>query len=349
MKHKIKKLFLLTFIVALLLNSGCLSFQSGKNKQIITTTPPTEEKIVPSPIPEEREMPIKEFPPIKVSEVDHLSLATTPILLYQDDKIVSQGTGFYYARKHDENLSVLYLITNYHVLTGSSPTETKEPIGNNIVFQFHTSKDNTGEVRNVKFPLFTKSGKSTWITSSSYPTADLAVIPILPSFYQGAIVNAISAEWTKSSLKVRPSSKVTLIGYPYGFYDEKNALPIWKTGSIASEPEANFGGIPNFLVDVSAFPGMSGSPVFAISYGMYETEEGATTVGGARKFLGIYSSMQMLEENKYLEEIPQEKRPGIKTTKSLELGHVWKADLILETVESIDVKKYQNEILNDLK
>ncbi len=93
---------------------------------------------------------------------------------------------------------------------------------------------------------------------------------------------------------------------------------------------------------------MSGSPVFAISYGMYETEEGNTTVGGIRKFLGIYASMQMVGKEKYLEEIVHGVRLGIVDSESLEIGHVWKADLILETVKSINVQKYQEEVLKNL-
>ena len=78
---------------------------------------------------------------------------------------------------------------------------------------------------------------------------------------------------TRTDLKIRPTSGATLLGYPYGFYDKKHLLPIWKTGHIASEPDVDFEGEPTFLVDVSAFPGMSGSPVLAAGSGVYESEE----------------------------------------------------------------------------
>lgn len=85
----------------------------------------------------------------------------------------------------------------------------------------------------------------------------MAVIPLPISIYQDFKINCISAKWAESNLKVRPTTTITLIGYPYGFYDKKNSLPIWKTGSIASEPEIDFENKPLFLIDVSAFPGMS--------------------------------------------------------------------------------------------
>jgi hypothetical protein len=280
-------------------------------------------------------------------KVDHISLSTTPIFLSKENNIVSQGTGFFYVHQN-EALQILYLITNYHVLSGSSPIESKPPIGDSIYFQLHLSEVESGKVKTVKYPLYAKNRKPIWVKSLSYPDADLAVIPLLPSLYKDCKIYCISAEWAKGDIRLRPATSITLVGYPYGFYDKENALPIWKTGSIASEPDVNFNGKPLFLIDVSAFPGMSGSPVFAISYGTYETETGPTKVGGIQKFLGIYASMQMIGKKKYLEEITQEARIGIVDSESLEIGNVWKADLILETVKNINVKSYEAEILKYL-
>ena len=127
-------------------------------------------------------------------------------------------------------------------------------------------------------------------------------------------------------------------------------LPIWKTGNVASEPEVDFEGNPCFLIDVSAFPGMSGSPVFAISpHGVYEIKNGSIKMGrNLKTFLGIYSSMQMLGKKKYFEEIASAVKYGIIDYESLEIGYVWKTELILETVKSINVEKYREEILKNL-
>ena len=94
---------------------------------------------------------------------------------------------------------------------------------------------------------------------------------------------------------------------------------------------------------------MSGAPTFAISYGAYEMEQGGTTVGGVQKFLGIYASMQMLKENKYLEQLKSIEKPGIVISESLQLGHVWKAELIIEMVKSINVGRYETDILRHLQ
>lgn len=277
--------------------------------------------------------------------VDHISLSTTPITLLKEGKEVSQGTGFFYAREFSKYGDVLFLVTNFHVLTGFSPSEEKEPIGDSIRFQLHKSEEDTGEVEEVEYPLFTEDGDRIWVQNSNYPEADLAVIPILaPSYKNCEEIKCIHKKWSQSNLKIRPTTEVTLVGYPYGFYDQKNALPIWKTGNLASEPKVDFNDKPLNPVDVSAFSGMSGAPVFAVSYGMYETEEETTTPGNVRQFIGIYASMQMIEENKYLEEIKQQKK-GIVDKKSLQIGHVWKSDLIVATIDKIDIERWARRVL----
>jgi hypothetical protein len=280
--------------------------------------------------------------------IDHLSLATTPIILLKGDTELSQGTGFFYTQKFGEK-QVLFLVTNYHVLTGSSPTEKKEPIGDNFIFQLHQTDTEPGNVKTIRFPLFTKNGRPIWIQPKENQNADLAIIPLASALFQDCKIACIAEDWSKLNLRVRPTSAITLIGYPYGFYDKKNSLPVWKTGNVASEPSIDFEGDPYFLIDISAFPGMSGSPVFAISYGSYETEDGTITIGGVRKFLGIYASMQMLKTEKYLEEISQANKAGITLVESLQLGHVWKANLIIQTVNSIIIEQYEEEILGDIE
>jgi hypothetical protein len=260
---------------------------------------------------------------------------------------VSQGTGFFFAHEYAQG-NALFLITNYHVLTGEPPGSSQPPIGNNIEFQLHRSADASADVKPIRLPLFTTEQRPIWISPVKQPDADVAVLPIPVTTYQDCKINCMSPDWSSRDLRVRPTSPITLIGYPYGFYDSTNQLPIWKTGSVASEPDVDFDGKPLFLVDVSAFPGMSGSPVLAISHGTFETEDGNVSTGRMNRFLGIFASMKMREENRYLEELPHSTNLGIRARESLELGHVWKARLITETVESIDVDTYHREILTKL-
>ena len=121
------------------------------------------------------------------------------------------------------------------------------------------------------------------------------LVPVVPALYEDrGQLFTFTEEHTRIDLKVRPTSQATLLGYPYGFFDTRNFLPVWKTGHLATEPSVDFQGEPVFLVDVSAFPGMSGAPVVGVSNGVYESESGAMLTGVQRRLLGIFSAMRMV-------------------------------------------------------
>ncbi len=287
---------------------------------------------------------------------EHLSLVTTPIFLQKNKTVISQGSGFYYIHEPNNAKKLYFLVTNYHVLTGYSPQENMTPKGDQISFYLHNDPNNPGEVLQFSLPLFTDDGVPIWLISQTYPDADVAIIPFssfpfnIVNNIASVTVTGISENWIKEEIKIRPSTTVTLIGYPYGYFDKKNWLPIWKTGSVASEPNIDFEDKPLFVVDVSAFPGMSGSPVFGIFEGSYETLNGGRTITNQRihTFLGIHASIQMRSEKKYLEEIPFSSKKGLVISESLELAHVWKTKIITEIIDQFDANKYQKDIVNQL-
>ncbi|GGF40794.1 S1 family peptidase [Echinicola rosea] len=281
--------------------------------------------------------------------MEDASLITTPIKLLKGNELVSQGTGFYVYHECDSK-QIIFLVTNYHVLTGSAPLEKKAPIGDNISFNIHISKDNPEKVKEFRFPLYTSENKPVWLVNEDNKEADLAIIPMPTQVYQEAeIVNCINEKWAKNKLKVRTTTRTSVVGYPYGYYDKKNSLPIWKTGSIASEPDVDFDGKKLIVLDISAFPGMSGAPVFARAQGMYETIDGGMQGGVINKFIGVYASMQMLTKNKFLEQLVNQTPVGIKDQESLQLGHVWKASLIFDVLNKFDIEDYTDNILKQLK
>ncbi len=279
--------------------------------------------------------------------LDHLSFCTTYIILKEGDKEISQGTGFYYCHVKNDKTFV-YLITNHHVITGFPPEDKNDPKGDNITFYLHKSKDNLKDIKEIVMPLYIFD-KPLWINPSSYPKADLAIIPLNNNQVHDCFPQCITSKFIEVPYILRPATPLTLIGYPYGLYDQSNYLPIWKTGTFASEPSIDFEGQPLFIADVSAFPGMSGSPVFAIATGMYEKEEGIVTSGWVKKFLGIYASNYLWAENIFLEELITNNKKGIKHEESLQLGNVWKAKIIEETINKIDIQDYIKNIEDYLK
>lgn len=53
-----------------------------------------------------------------------------------------------------------------------------------------------------------------------------------------------------------------MVGYPNGIWDENNNKPIFRKGITATHPKFDYEGRKEFLIDLSCFPGSSGSPVF---------------------------------------------------------------------------------------
>jgi hypothetical protein len=58
-----------------------------------------------------------------------------------------------------------------------------------------------------------------------------------------------------------------VLGYPLGL-DGGPKLPIWKRGSIATEPHYDLEGLPKILIDTATRRGMSGAPTIAVRRGL---------------------------------------------------------------------------------
>ena len=63
------------------------------------------------------------------------------------------------------------------------------------------------------------------------------------------------------TVQTYPGQLVHAIGYPLGWKDRANKLPVWKAGHVASEPEEQFDSEPRILIDITGRLGLSGAPV----------------------------------------------------------------------------------------
>lgn len=252
--------------------------------------------------------------------VEAASLMTTPVYLINGSKQVSQGTGFFFGTKNPAGvIDTVFLVTNYHVVTGNSPGSSAPGQGDRVVFYLHKDKDDPSAVKQVALPLYSTAGAPLWEQSTEHPDADVVLLPLPKAAFEGIAMYVFVDDHTRTDIRIRPTSGATLLGYPYGFSDSTNRLPVWKTGHVASEPQVDFQGKPAFLVDVSAFPGMSGSPVLAVANGVYEDEQEVMRTGRVLRLLGVFSAVPVIRSQ----------TPGQNDT-SLQLGYVWKAALIAE-------------------
>ena len=237
-------------------------------------------------------------------------------------------------------------MTNYHVVTGNEPQSRTPAQGDRLQFYLHTSREDPTSYFTVTIPLYTKTGEPIWISSGQFPEADVVLVPIVPELYsERGHLFVFSESHTMIDMKVRPSTQATLLGYPYGFFDTKNFLPVWKTGHLASEPAVDFQGEPVFLVDVSAFPGMSGAPVVAVSNGVYENEAGDMMTGVQRKLLGVFSAMRMVKTRPAVDSSGMAVEASTPSPgDSLQLGYVWKAGLINDIARGFNKADWEARI-----
>lgn len=244
------------------------------------------------------------------ADTDTLSLVTTPVFLKNGEKIVSQGTGFYF-RDDDQ----LFLVTAYHVLTGRSPAEKKDPLGNAISFYCHMDSSRPQNVRWINLPIAGKEGAR--LVRPSRNNADLAAIALQPAEYASCDIMAITRDWITAPLESAPGSAVFVVGYPYGYSDTVNSLPVWKTGNLATSAAIDFEGLPLVLLDISIYPGMSGAPAIQLT----RSAQGVTET----RLIGVFTGIVERKNDRIGSNLSAD---GKYAMESLELAQVWKGDLL---------------------
>jgi len=133
-----------------------------------------------------------------------------------------------------------------------------------------------------------------------------------------------SEQW----MMLSPFEDVVMVGFPNGFWDESNNLPISRRGITATHPKLNHMGKQEFLVDLPVFPGTSGAPVFAYSYGLDFLPTGGVAHGGKCLFLGILYAVLKYRTDKpgtVIEYIPTYNKPMVTYKLVSNLGAVIKS------------------------
>lgn len=258
------------------------------------------------------------------------SLAThfLRMIPYGSENVMSTGTGFLYEYGED-----IYLITNGHVVTRTNPQQTDRiissaafPIKINTKARFESTElpGALGLTDFFEISLYEDDDfkNPTWyIHPDKGYLIDVIAIPLerkekIPSHIRLFPINKYDFD-TEFSPKV--ADDVFIIGYPFDISGGLD-LPIWKRGSIASEPIIDIDNLPKMFVDTASRPGMSGSPVIMQRTGIHgfygEKRSGKEIIGTISNFIGIYSG-----------------RIGAENEFKAQLGIVWKENVINEIIE----------------
>jgi hypothetical protein len=225
--------------------------------------------------------------------VEHALVRSTVRLLAgpENGQPSSVGTGFFYKAVHPEKgLAKILILTNKHVVRGADVIRfvlsSAVSVGN---------LDEQHQPKGRKDHMFVLP-----LANNTYPHPDPAIdlVGIDITIPYGQVLQAgeqlrsmcIDSSWLPEAEHkpiMRDVEQLLVIGYPMGLWDSHNNMPVARLGTTATHPLALYQGKRDFLVDVAAFQGSSGSPVFTYEAPMYRGVDGSYTPGTKVQFVGI--------------------------------------------------------------
>jgi hypothetical protein len=280
------------------------------------------------------------------SVAEQLLFSTVRIESINSDGIPQVGTGliFSYETKGEEEHSLTsitqYIVTCKHVVENCN--------SGRLTFLTGKTEREAELGKTVRYVNNTNFGE-TWFGNSN-KNIDIAIFPINDLFlffsmkgesiFYRAIRNDMIPD--ENSLKeIDALEEVIFIGYPWGLWDEKNFLPVFRKGITASPITVDFEGDKKFLIDASVFPGSSGSPVFLFNQGAHNPKSGGIRMGTRLKFLGIVSESYRRELKGKIEYFTEKTKHNKKgeiipvpiTSQFLNIGIVFKSSAIIDTIQ----------------
>ena len=223
----------------------------------------------------------------------------------------SVGTAFIFRVDVNDgsDKSLLLLLSNKHVFVDPSHQIR-------IIFN---RKDEAGNPKYGNFKEFNQRGFEHIYYAHPDADVDLACINISGIAHPDIFFKHITKEFLQpiDYQKVALASQVIFVGYPVGYYDKVNNLPIARSGVIASMPDVDFCGKGQLVIDAHIFQGSSGSPVFV-------------SVDSKYRLLGVLS--QAVTRSSALRALPASMHPlGIQ--EAVGLGIVIKQRHVQELVD----------------
>ena len=265
-----------------------------RNQDVETKITFSGEAMIPKAV-RKKDAPEQRPESSSVKPVDNPEMYIADFLSYSTVRIENRtqegtltGTGFFYICKVKENpnLTIPLIITNWHVISNAVETT--------LVFTKREGARPSNEM--TRYVTFYPPWER-WIRHPS-SDVDIAALPLQP------VVNMIRNQ-TKSDVFYMPYDssmipsddefrtitqldEVAMIGYPNGYWDVANNQPIFRKGAVATRPSINYMGKREYIVDMSVFPGSSGSPILLLSEGAYyDRRRRGMALGGRIRLLGV--------------------------------------------------------------
>jgi S1-C subfamily serine protease len=234
-----------------------------------------------------------------------LLLAATQISTFDDQRLLTRASGFFFAREDER----LFVVTSRHVVLD----EPSKHFPDRIEIELHLDADNLTRSIGLSMPLY-RDGKSLWRQGEDAGgEIDVAVLEIdrraLP---ETVLLRAFTPTHLQDSLDaIEVGSALLIVGFPLGFHDTLHHLPVVRQAVIASSFGLRFQGQGYFLTDARTHRGTSGAPVVMRDASVHDD------AALPWKLLGVHSARMDM------------KTRDLEQDESLGLNCAWYADILM--------------------
>jgi hypothetical protein len=248
--------------------------------------------------------------PIPSPDAANLAGLATPVEMKFSRGQRTSGSGFFYVElapddkkgqgPHWAAITNIYVVTAKHVI---QPKRLKEVVS--FTFALRLGKGDHVEWDRVQLNS-TELGSRLHLCRNE--SVDVAVVEVTDKMTaemkklinertQVLSYNGVNSDKFpgKSVLQVQPGDDVIVIGYPMGFFDTFNKLPVLKTGLLNTPIGMRFNGLDAFLLDFRYYEGSSGSLIISKPSRIAVTKEGLLQTNSQPDyiFLGVYQGEEV--------------------------------------------------------
>ncbi len=232
-------------------------------------------------------------------------------ILAQETRVpLGEATGFFCEYKNQ-----IFLVTNWHVVSGRHfqtklPLHRSQALPGSLKVHTHISTavvpiSAPSSSTALQLSLVDENGVPNWLEHPLFG-CDVDVIAIavdsqIPDCHKIFRIDLAAELARDTQLAVMDQTFVT--GYPLSATTTPNSLPIYKSGTIASEPRV-FDSQPRIYIDGKTKTGMSGSPVMVKRRSSpYKLDGAVESSVETLDFVGIYSGRDRQERSEFEAEL----------------------------------------------
>ncbi len=196
---------------------------------------------------------------MKLNGLPNILVSVSKVEVLAKERVISTATGFFYKAANGHE----FFVTNRHVVRGIAEQEKlPKAAPDTLSLNLHIDRIAPQRTRDFSIPLFDKKGNALFHEPEN-AAVDVVIVSIEHTDVHKALIEFITPMYRlPDEFAVTAGEDVIVLGYPHGFFDTANNLPIFRSASIASIYGVNFQGLERCLLDGNLQSGMSGSPIF---------------------------------------------------------------------------------------